>query len=108
MLAYAYPLRVYLAQQAEIAQLEEDQQAQRAHIQQLADEVARWNDEEYVKAQARARLQLVEVGERVYVVGVEPPATEVEGDAAQPPPPWYEQLWTSVETADNPPTPDGP
>jgi cell division protein FtsB len=102
-LAYAYPLRVYLAQQAEIDQMEQAQQEQRQRIQQLTEQVARWNDDEYVIAQARSRLQLVRAGERVYVIGVEPSSsgeagTEVNG-------PWYQQLWTSVQTADDPPTP---
>ncbi len=100
-LAYAYPLRVYLAQQAEINQLESDQRAQREHIQQLADQVARWNDDEYVIAQARSRLQLVRAGERVYVVGVDPTTTGETGPAA--PSTWYEQVWSSVQTADDPP-----
>jgi hypothetical protein len=103
VLAYAYPLRVYLAQQAEIARLEADPAAQRERIEQLAAEVARWNDDEYVKAQARQRLLLVEVGEQIYVVGVDPTTTEDEGDPT--PPTWYEQLWTSVQTADDPPSP---
>ena len=106
VLAYAYPLRVYLAQQAEIDRLEADTAAQRQHIQQLTDEVARWNDDEYVKAQARKRLLLVEVGEQIYVVGVDPATTEEEGDTT--PPTWYEQLWTSVQTADDPPAPVDP
>jgi hypothetical protein len=46
MLAYAYPLRVYFAQQAEIAALEAGQREQRERIQRLAEEVARWNDDE--------------------------------------------------------------
>jgi cell division protein FtsB len=100
-LAYAYPLRVYLAQQAQISQLEASQRTQREHIQQLADQVARWNDEEYVVAQARARLQLVRAGERVYVVGVEPTTTGDSGEATNPA--WYQQLWSSVQTADDPP-----
>jgi hypothetical protein len=103
MLAYAYPLRVYLAQQAEIARLEADTREQRERIQQLVNEVARWNDDEYVKAQARQRLLLVEVGEQIYVVGVDPTTAEKEGDST--PPTWYEQLWTSVQTADDPPAP---
>ena len=106
VLAYAYPLRVYLAQQAEIARLEADAAAQRERIQALADEVARWNDDEYVKAQARKRLLLVEVGEQIYVVGVDPTPTEEETDVT--PPAWYEQVWTSVQTADDPPTPAAP
>ena len=102
-LAYAFPLRVYLAQQAEINQLESDQRAQREHIQQLADQVARWEDEEYVVAQARSRLQLVRAGERIYVVGVVPTATGESGPPA--PTTWYQQVWSSVQTADNPPVP---
>lgn len=104
MLAYAYPLRVYLAQQAEIARLEADQREQRERIQQLTEEVARWNDDEYVKDQALKRLLLTEVGKMVYVVGVDPAPADDEGDAG-PPPAWYEQVWTSVQTADDPRTP---
>jgi hypothetical protein len=103
-LAYAYPLRVYFAQQAEIAQLEADQRQQRERIQQVADEVARWDDDEYVKDQALQRLLLAEVGEMVYVVGVD--TTQPDGGTeVATPPAWYEQLWTSVQTADDPPTP---
>jgi cell division protein FtsB len=101
-IAYAYPLRVYLNQQAEIAQLEEATRAQRERIQELADEVARWNDEEYIKLQARERFHLVEVGERTYVVGIDQTEDEQAGDAT--PPAWYEQVWTSVQSADDPPT----
>ena len=104
LLAYAYPLRVYLAQQAEIARLEADQREQRERIQRLADEVARWNDDEYVKDQALQRLLLTEVGSRVYVVGIDPTVSDEPADDT-PPPPWYEQVWTSVQTADEPPTP---
>ncbi len=101
ILAYAYPLRVYLAQQAEIRKLESDQRAQREQIQQLVEQVDRWNDEDYVIAQARARLQLVRVGERVYVVGVDPTTVGESGEAAKPA--WYQQVWSSVQTADDPP-----
>ncbi len=100
--AYAYPLRVYLAQQAEIAKLEEDTAAQRQHIQELADEVARWNDDEYIKLKARERFRLVEVGEKTYVVGTAETPAEQTGDPT--PPPWFEQVWTSVQAADDPPT----
>jgi len=102
-LAYAFPLRVYLAQQAEINQLESDQRAQRERIQQLADQINRWQDDEYVMAQARSRLQLVRAGERVYVVGVVPTTPGESGPAA--PLTWYQQVWSSVQTADNPPAP---
>ncbi len=101
-LAYAYPLRVYLAQQAEIARLEADQAAQRERIRQLVDDIAKWNDEEYIKEQARDRFLLVEVGEQLYVFGTVPGEDDEEGEVTSPP--WYEQVWTSVQTADDPPT----
>lgn len=104
VVSYAYPLRVYFAQQAEIAALEAGQREQRERIQRLADEVARWNDDEYVKGQALQRLRLAEVGEMVYVVGVDISPGDAAGEAMTPPP-WYEQVWTSVQTADDPPTP---
>jgi hypothetical protein len=103
MLSYAYPLRLYLDQQAEISRLESSQRAQRQKIQDLADQVARWNDDTYVKDQALKRLLLVEVGQQVYVVGVDPATADDGTKAARPP--WYAQVWTSVQTADDPPAP---
>ena len=101
-LAYAYPLRVYLAQQSQIDQMQTAQQEQRQRIQDLTDQLARWNDDEFVTAQARSRLQLVRAGERLYVIGVESaPAGAPAGGA---PAPWYQQLWSSVQTADDPPS----
>jgi cell division protein FtsB len=58
VLAYAYPVRTYLAQQAEIDQLQQAEIEQRKRIQDLNDALARWEDPEYVAAQARARLQI--------------------------------------------------
>jgi cell division protein FtsB len=102
LLSYAYPLRMYLAQQAEISRLESSQRAQRQHIQDLSDEVARWQDPEYVKDQALQRFMLVEVGQQVYVVGSDP--AETSGGAKANVPSWYQQVWTSVQTADDPPS----
>jgi cell division protein FtsB len=92
---------VYLAQQSQIDQMETAQQEQRQRIQDLTDQLARWNDDEFVIAQARSRLQLVRAGERVYVVGVESPSSGAA--VGGPPAPWYQQLWSSVQTADDPP-----
>ena len=52
-LAYAYPVRVYLDQQAEIEQMEAGQAAQRQRIADLPAQAAKWKDPEYVKTQAR-------------------------------------------------------
>lgn len=108
LLAYAYPIRVYLSQQAEIAELEAQQAVQRAHIADLAEERAKWDDPAYVKAQARRRFQLVERGDRTYIVifdpvgaaraaGVDPDKPRVKDDQ-----PWYGHLWASIDAANQP------
>src|SRR5215468_5958858 len=47
-LAYAYPVRVLLAQQAQIDFMLESQNDQRARIAKLNSDLAKWNDDEYV------------------------------------------------------------
>ena len=104
-LSFVFPLRVYLAQQAEIAQLRAEQAEQRAHIDELAEEAALWQDEDYIRTQARQRLYYGEPGEILLIPqwegAVEQP--ESEPDPADPPAsprPWWDTLWTSVESAD--------
>src|SRR5207249_5334572 len=67
LLAYAYPVRVYLGQQAEIAALEQHQVQQRAQLADLAAQRAKWDDDEYVKTQAR-RLHYITPGDIPFVV----------------------------------------
>ena len=102
MLAYAYPVQVYLTQQAQIDQLRASQQAQRKRIQDLTDQLAKWNDDDYVVAQARSRLQMVRKGELFYVV-VDPAAAPA--GAPEPQPPWFSQVWSNLQGADNPVVP---
>jgi cell division protein FtsB len=104
LLAYAYPVRVYLAQQAEIAALEGSQAGQREKIEQLNQQVAKWNDDEYVKSQARMRLNMVLPGEKPLVVIDPKKAQSASGAGGQTPggtgpKPWYGKLWSSVEAA---------
>jgi len=104
LLAYAYPVRVYLAQQAEIAAIEERQAAQRVKIAALTEERALWDDPEYVKAQARERLHYTLPGEMPIIV-LDPDALAgTDGDPAAEhpanPAPWYEKLWSSIGAAD--------
>jgi cell division protein FtsB len=108
MLAYAYPVRLYLNQRAQIQQLELSQAQQRATIGQLATESAKWNDPAYVKAQARARFQMVEPGTKAYLVLPAPQTAPPAGAVADPtttPGTWYGVLWSALRTADHP---DGP
>jgi cell division protein FtsB len=105
LLAYAYPVRVYLSQQNEIDQLERSQAAQRQHIDDLAGQLQKWNDDEYVKAQARGRLLFVLPGEKPLVVvdnqaktGASAGTSSVGGKVDGTP--WFDKLWSSIRTAD--------
>ncbi|HEY7177444.1 MAG TPA: septum formation initiator family protein [Micromonosporaceae bacterium] len=105
MLAYAYPVRLYLDQRAQIEQLTLSQAKQRATIRHLASESAKWNDPAYVAAQARARFQMVQPGTKAYVV-LPPPQTSsgsnaTTGTAAKAPNTWFGALWSVLRTADH-------
>jgi cell division protein FtsB len=104
LLAYAYPVRVYLAQQAEIASIQTQQAAQLRKINNLADQRAKWDDPEYVKSQARRRLQYSLPGETPYAVidgaSATQPATDDTATKAQKSSPWYGKLWGSIAAAD--------
>ena len=97
--AYAYPVRVYLDQQARINALKTSQQQQRQRIQALTDKLALWNDDAYVTAQARTRFQLVHKGELLYVV-VDPAASQSGTEDHKSP--WFERLWSNVKEIDKP------
>jgi len=103
-MSYVFPLRIYLNQQAEISQLRDGQAAQRAHIDELAAEAARWADQEYVRIQARKRLLFVEPGTvPMITIWDEPAGPEGAGPAAPPPArpeAWWQTLWSSVRAAD--------
>ena len=101
-LAYTYPLRVYLAQESQIAQLEADQVAQRKAIADKQQQLLKWQDPEYVRAQARERLNYVRPGDKTLLVLPNPNATaSTTGDQpAAAPDRWYDTLWNSVRAAD--------
>ncbi|WP_238012623.1 septum formation initiator family protein [Dactylosporangium sp. AC04546] len=104
LLAYAYPVRVYLAQEAEIAAYEQSQERQAAKVAEMAARARKWDDPEYVISQARQRLHMVLPGEKPYVV-VDPSRAQTADPADVPGAektsrPWYGKLWSSVEAAD--------
>lgn len=105
LLAYAYPIRVYLAQQAQISSIEAQQDVQRRKISKLAEEREKWNYPEFVKSQVRSRLMWTEEGETPYrVVGGgaadEPTAADQSSQQPARPRPWYGKLWQSIAGAD--------
>ncbi|MFD2764090.1 FtsB family cell division protein [Micromonospora eburnea] len=104
-LAYTYPVRVYLDQQADIARMEASQADQREVIEGLSAEAAKWQDPAYIETQARERFFMVRTGETPLVVLSDPEgAAQDAGKGTQPGPSkqpdrWYDTLWSSVQAA---------
>ncbi|MCX5090752.1 septum formation initiator family protein [Streptomyces sp. NBC_00365] len=100
IVALAYPIRQYVSQRAEIADLERQQEQARARVEQLRDLKARWQDDAYAKQQIRERLHYVLPGETGYVV-IDPDAAKQSrtnlGAAARP---WYANVWDGVDKSD--------
>jgi cell division protein FtsB len=103
-LTYAYPVRVLLSQQSQFAAILTAQDEQRARIAALNNELAKWADDEYVRAQARRWLHYVKPGEVTYVIVESPDGKKAgaggTGGAAGGP--WYSQLWSNIQAADDP------
>lgn len=110
VLALAPPLRLYLQQQRDIDELRSEIDTREVDVAALGTEVELWQEDAYVAAQARDRLNFVMPGETGFVVpDPEPPAgtsvqdpTSAAGlEAARPDAPpegtWYDRLWSSVE-----------
>jgi cell division protein FtsB len=98
-------VRVFLDQRAEISSLQADIAAKQAEQGSLKDSISRWQDPNYVKQQARDRINMVMPGETGYwVFGSDEPAGESSsptGAAAQDPAdlPWVDSLWESIRRA---------
>ncbi|MCT2006334.1 septum formation initiator family protein [Micrococcus lylae] len=99
-------LRVYLNQSLEIAAAEQDIEDQQRQKAEYEERIARWEDPDFVRQQARDRLDLVMPGETLYMVTGQDRIEEVpeETDDAQEEPvnehlPWAEGLWDSVVRA---------
>ncbi|SBT54631.1 FtsB family cell division protein [Micromonospora narathiwatensis] len=103
-LAYTYPVRVYLDQQADIARMEASQADQRELIEGLSAEAAKWQDPAYIETQARQRFFMVRSGETPLVVLSDPEGAAKDAGKGKPGPPkqpdrWYDTLWSSVQAA---------
>ncbi|MCZ4095797.1 septum formation initiator family protein [Streptomyces sp. SID13666] len=113
IVALAYPMRQYIAQRSDIADQRKEAQQAKQRVEQLREEKARWQDNEYVKTQARKRLHFMLPGETGYTV-VSPtpsgapdsdPAGRRSSDEAAAHRPWYDNFWDSVDHADAAGTP---
>jgi cell division protein FtsB len=109
-ISYATSLRIYFQQARQIASARTEITTRQQRISELQGELARWNDVEYVKTQARDRLGWVVPGETGFRVigpdgrplggGAEIGSGTLPQEASTDA--WWSRLWGSVEAADNP------
>lgn len=106
-LVVAPALSGYLSQRADIEAARQQIVQEQQEIQALEEELAKWQDKEYVEQQARERLRYVKEGETAFTViddtgtdytealpGMAPISEELLEDS-----PWYSQVWSSVIVA---------
>ena len=102
------PANNYFQGRSEINRLSDSIAAKQAEKEELLDEIDRYEDEAWIREEARRRLGLIEPGETAFRVvdpnmeagaSVTTSAEELTSDLA-----WYEILWASVATppADDP------
>ncbi|MEV6613656.1 septum formation initiator family protein [Streptomyces sp. NPDC051051] len=100
IVALAYPMRQYVSQRAEIADLHREKEQARERVEQLRDLKARWQDDAYAEQQIRLRLHYVMPGETGYIV-VDPDAAEQSrADQGAADRPWYSNVWDAVDKSD--------
>ncbi|WP_366180461.1 septum formation initiator family protein [Actinomyces timonensis] len=96
-------LNHYLAQRARYDAVAHQIDAARATATALEQEAAQWQDEAYVRSQARERLSYVMPGERSYVVvGADEARADADARAAakeETRAPWYDALTESAAVA---------
>ena len=101
----APPLQNYFAQRAQINSLRAQVNDSNNALEKAREELAKWNDPEYVTTQARQRLHFVFPGERQYIV-LDAPKSEEEANGPVAPIstlipnglPWYGRLIASITT----------
>ncbi|HEY0249399.1 MAG TPA: septum formation initiator family protein [Gryllotalpicola sp.] len=68
VIVLAPTIRLYTTQQQQISKLQHQNDAQKAQIDKLDQQITAWDDPAYIKAQARDRLLYVMPGETSYLV----------------------------------------
>ena len=110
-ISYASSLRIYFAQVHDIAATKAEIAERQQRIVALEGELAKWQNEEYVRTQARDRLGWVvpgEIGYKVVDATGKPlgGGAEITAEAAEPvkvpQDAWWAKLWGSVAAADQP------
>jgi cell division protein FtsB len=103
-LSLAYPLRNYLEQRADLAAAVADQRNLEQQVAQLQIQQAALSDPDYIRAQAKERLQYVQPGDTVYVVQAPDPGAAAPSDSAEAASitPWYTTLWDTLASNSGP------
>lgn len=104
-LSVAVPLRNYLSQRSELAEVQQQQDRLREQVTELEQRKAELQDPAQIEAEARRRLRYVRPGETPYIVQVpdRPPDSAAPPEPVEQPQPWYSDLWRSA----NPPPDEG-
>jgi cell division protein FtsB len=98
--SYALPVRAWLDQRSQLAELTDQRDALAAEVAELRDAAALWDDPAYVRAQARERLNFVLPGEvGLIVLGTEATPEEEPVTGTVVPAPGQDQPWWSTLVA---------
>ncbi|MEU5888667.1 septum formation initiator family protein [Streptomyces sp. NPDC047461] len=100
IVALAYPIRQYVSQRAEIADLQRQQEQARQRVEQLRDQKARWQDDAYAEQRIRERLHYVMPGETGFIVVDPGVARQSRADLGAADRPWYSNVWDGVDKSD--------
>ncbi|WP_210588241.1 septum formation initiator family protein [Streptomyces sp. GESEQ-35] len=100
VVALAYPIRQYVSQRAEIADLRQQKQQAQQRVEQLRDLKARWQDDAYAEQQIRQRLHYVMPGETGFIVVDPDAAKQSRADTEAADRPWYSNVWDGVDKSD--------
>lgn len=100
VVALAYPMRQYVSQRADIADLQQEQDETRQRVERLRDMKARWQDDAYAEQEIRRRLHYVMPGETGYIVVDPDTAEKSRTDLEAADRPWYSNVWDGVDKSD--------
>ncbi|MFI9172178.1 septum formation initiator family protein [Streptomyces lincolnensis] len=100
VVALAYPIRQYVSQRAEIADLQREREQARQRVEQLRDLKGRWQDDAYAQQQIRQRLHYVLPGETGFIVVDPSAARQPRADLGAADRPWYANVWDGVDKSD--------
>lgn len=108
-LSVAVPLRNYLGQRSELAEMQQQQERLREQVDELERRKAQLQDPAQVEAEARRRLRYVRPGETPYIVQLPgSAATPAPATGDEQPQPWSSDLWPSAEPGSAPGPGTGP